>query len=182
MILDSPAGREWESGVSLGEASKQLRGYYLCDPPNSFHQMELRKILKWLDDRNLRWYVTDLVKCYVHNDTNNREKAEEECYAFLSKQIAQLRPRKVVMFGKTVLDMLDRKGLTHFDREGRKQRSSSIHGKVFEGSGMLGGATTIFSIFPSQWTADVWILMNALETLKREICQAMGSPMDINNR
>lgn len=176
LILDAHGGgRKWfKKKPPLEETACELEKYYCTEPLQTFHQMKIRGILSELDDTGASWFITDLVKCFVYNNPLNREIAEKNCFnSYLKKQICYLKPRSVVMFGNRVINIIE-KGILIPNRINIQiGKLSKIHGKKSMGEikidNTIFSSEFIYSIFPSQWTADIWIKYNAKEKLLNSI-------------
>ena len=172
MILDAHGGgREWpKKKPSLEDSAHELEKYYRTDPLQKFHQKEIREFLSELDNRGISWFITDLVKCFVFNSPWNREIAEKNCFNnYLRKQICDLKPRYIIMFGKNVIKIIEKEILISNRIITQTGILSKKHGKKSIGNvkidKVIFPSEFIYSLFPSQWTADAWIEYNAKEKL-----------------
>jgi uracil-DNA glycosylase len=141
----------------------------------SFHQREIRLILKWLNNRKspLSWVFTDLVKCYVwrkeEEDVDggeNRNKAIKKCIELLDKQITVLKPRVVLALGDiSTKALLEKYVSTNYDWDHNKEEDRFNKIKM-----ELPKANThswlLPSYFPSGMTADLWVRENCRERIE----------------
>lgn len=175
IILDSHGGgRKWpEIKPSLEEMNEKLKIYYLKEDPNSFHQMEMRKIIQELEQKKISWYVSDLVKCFVKNkkiknpDKDNRKIAEDHCFDnYLKKQILLLQPKIILMLGGKVIRIIERNIL---------QKNKIKHGNYLLGKNEFISTHFLYSLFPAQWTADIWIKHGGSLPLLNSIYKILSS-------
>lgn len=130
----------------------EMCNYYTMLPDKTFHQQQLRHLLKHLNNIPLLWVFTDLIKCFVWHGSDkkrgldgslNKRTAIGHCRSYLEKQIAALQPRIVVGLGGTVSKYFGLKRPSH-----ASVQTISIVGCNFN---------YIHSMFPAQWTADQWV-------------------------
>jgi len=115
----------------------QIARYYRSLPDKTFHQQQVRNLLEILDDKEKTWVFTDLIKCFVWHGKDgdldgrkNWQDAIEFCSTYLEEQIEFLKPRKILGLGNTVTQYF----------------KAHSHKPIYVGS-----------LFPSQWTADLWV-------------------------
>ena len=130
---------------SLQIELEHLEQYYLQKEISKFHQSEMKKFLLQLNDLNLTWVFTDLVKCFVWQDRKdeldcrtNFKKAEAHCSKYLQQQLDFLRPKLIISLGGKVSSYFKIK--------------SAQHGTLYERA----GRKIIHCTFPSRNTADHW--------------------------
>jgi hypothetical protein len=129
--------------------------YYLESKLERFHQQEVRSLLNILDKSKVKWVLTDLIKCFVHQDyKENREIAIKYCSEYLNEQIESFQPKQIIVLGKTVANKYFRLNrLNHGDMKFIKTRN--------------GTSKLIYSIFPSRNTADLWVANDAWKPVLR---------------
>lgn len=125
--------------IEIDKEIDYLSSYYLCDAIVKFHQYLIRELLGKLDKLNKNWVFTDLIKCFVANDRENRKMAIEHCRKYLESQIKLLQPKTILVLGKTVGRYFELEDLNH----------SSVN--------VVGGQKFIYSIFPGRNTSDLWV-------------------------
>lgn len=149
-------GREedFRNQVDLKAEIVNLAEYYLIKPIKKYHQQEMRHLLNYLNNKRIKWVFTDLIKCFVwrgYENKNNLDGSENvriairNCSTYLKEQIKTLRPKKVLALGKTV-------AIEYF-----KLPNKLEHGNTY--AGLVGDQEfpIVYSIFPSQFTADLWV-------------------------
>ena len=152
-----------KQGKLLNEVSK-ITQYYRGLPDKSFHQQQVRVLLSRLDAIGMTWVFTDLIKCFIWhradedkklNGRKNRKIAIEHCGGYLEEQIILLRPLKVLGLGNTVARYFGIDKPTHSDscsvRIGNRQ------------------AVYVHSLFPSQRTADLWVMKSGWEPVVKQL-------------
>jgi len=131
-----------------------LAEYYLSESLQKFHQKEMRKLLRTLNDNRKTWVFTDLIKCFVWQgkdkknnlrSPDNKDLAIQKCRIYLDEQIEILRPNNVLSLGRTVTQQ-------YFKLQGKFE-----HGSIHECRIKNHTFNIVFSIFPSRNTADLWI-------------------------
>lgn len=130
---------DFHDQLEIDKEIDYLSSYYLCDAIVKFHQYLIRELLGKLDKLNKNWVFTDLIKCFVANDRENRKMAIEHCRKYLESQIKLLQPKTILVLGKTVGRYFELEDLNH----------SSVN--------VVGGQKFIYSIFPGRNTSDLWV-------------------------
>jgi uracil-DNA glycosylase len=111
----------------------------------------------------LIWVFTDLIKCFVWHGADkenglygikNWGKAIIYCGKYLEEQIRLLQPRKIIGLGGTVAQNF---GLD-------KPEHGSIHSIRIN-------SVYVHSIFPAQWTADLWVAKNGWEPVIQKLVE-----------
>ncbi|MBA7596069.1 hypothetical protein ES703_03038 [subsurface metagenome] len=146
-------GREndFHKQLEIEEEVAYIGSYYLYDAIVKFHQYQIRELLHRLDELSKMWVFTDLLKCYVANDRENRKIAIKHCEKHLISQIELLQPRVILALGKTVGTYFK---LRQFD-----------HSKLYD----IDGKKILYSIFPGRNTSDLWVANGQWEPILREI-------------
>ncbi len=136
--------------------------YYATLPDKTFHQAQIRVLLNKLDDLGVMWVFTDLIKCFVWYRSNreksldgtvNKRIAISYCRRLLEEQLSILQPKCVIGLGNTVAEFF---GL-------KKPGHGSSHTVVSNAQRFI----FIYSLFPSQWTADQWVRREGWEPVMR---------------
>ncbi len=144
-----------EPQLPVDEEVSYIANYYLTDKVSKFHQWQMRELLEHLNKAGKSWVFTDLIKCFVWHGkdkslnlkgSDNKKKAIKHCRKYLDEQIKVLQPRKILVLGQTV-------GREYFRLKGLK---SSNHGRVYPSQIDNVKTTLVYSVFPSQITADIW--------------------------
>jgi len=143
------------SNLLLGECEiAGLAEYYLSESLQKFHQKEIRKLLRTLNDNRKTWVFTDLIKCFVWQGkdkknnlkaSDNKDLAIQKCHIYLDEQIEILRPNNVLSLGRTVTQQ-------YFKLQGKFE-----HGSIHKCRIKNHTFNMVFSIFPSRNTADLWV-------------------------
>jgi len=109
LVIFGHGGGPWERESLKFEAMKKEMETYYHDKDKyieTFHQFAIRELLDKLDEKHVSWYLTDLIKCYVHTykirGDKNKEKAICFCKNYLERQVTLLRPKMTVLFGGDV--------------------------------------------------------------------------------
>ncbi len=116
LVVESHGGGHsdaWNNKLPIEEESLRFKNYYLNSEIESFHQSEIRKILKAIP-QNKSWFYTDLIKCFVKKKGKNFEVAKKYCGQILKTQINLLRPKQILAFGKAADIPLTGYGFEHF--------------------------------------------------------------------
>jgi len=144
--------RKWKdlqsSKLSLENAMRFLEEYYRTKPLKKFHQSCIKKLLNELDQRKYAWFFTDVVKCFVAKTDGNFKSAIEKCKEYLHQQISVLDPRVIIALGNVAWRTL---GLP------LERKAVECHGKIKLREILGRKRGIIYSVFPSQSTADKWI-------------------------
>lgn len=146
----SGAGKEsFREQKGLEEEIDEFAKYYLPENIETFHQQQMRVLLKHLNEEGRVWIFTDLIKCFVwHGKKNelkgseNKNEAINHCRGYLNDQIKVLQPKIVISLGKTVYYTLCKDSKSEFKHGGSSNNSEY---------------TLISSYFPSRMTADLWV-------------------------
>lgn len=158
IIAEAHGGGREEDFREQGDLEKEIANlaeYYLDKRLKKFHQQQIRYLLDYLNGNKIRWIFTDLIKCFVwrgHDKKNNVEGSDNvriainNCRIYLNEQIQVLRPKKVLALGKTVA--VEYLGLPKKLNHGSNYEPDPIANHKFP---------VIYSIFPSQFTADLWV-------------------------
>lgn len=131
---------------SLDYEVANIGDYYLVNPINKFHQMEMRKLFQQLDSIGKTWVFADLIRCYVsQKKKENLRAAIKFCQGYLKEEIGFLRPKVVICLGNKVAKNFFgiREKLEHGEKYEVKLNDKKI--------------TIIWSYFPSRNTADIWV-------------------------
>lgn len=145
---------DFRNQVDLEAEIVNLAEYYLIKPIKKYHQQEMRYFLSYLNNKRINWVFTDLIKCFVwrgYDEKNNLDGSEnvriaiKNCSLYLKRQIKVLRPPKVLVLGKTV-------AIEYFELPNKLE-----HGNIYTGSIGDHEFPIVYSIFPSQFTADLWV-------------------------
>lgn len=135
---------------SLDEEVNNIGNYYLVNQLEKFHQQQMRHFFNSLNKYSKSWIFTDLIKCFVWqnkdgnlNGSRNRDIAVEYCKGYLTKQIAVLQPKNILILGNNV-------ATKYFSLK------KAYHGEIYPPAKER-TAKLIFSRFPSRNTADLWV-------------------------
>ncbi len=157
IVADSHSGtpeKLFREQIGLEKEVNDMNEYYRNAEMETFHQQEIRELLKKLDNKKITWVFTDLIKCYVWhgndkenielNGYKNRNTAITHCKKYLDEQIKVLNPKIILSLGNTVSEgYFKLKKLEH-----AKKYIEKVKGKDYE---------IIHSVFPSRNTADLWV-------------------------
>jgi hypothetical protein len=114
--------------------------------------------------------------------------AQKHCFKHLKKQIFILNPEKIILLGYRVQnaflkefvkeDEREKLNPIKFKKNGEKKgeissKEKEIHGRSYpieinEGRKKI-HTEIVFSIFPSQWTADIWVSSGDWKKIKERI-------------
>jgi hypothetical protein len=147
---------DFQQKFDLENAISRLAEYYLVKDVQKFHQDRIRALLEYLNGKRLTWVFTDLIKCFVwqHSDkkqknlkgSKNKKIAINHCRDYLDEQIRVLLPKRVLCLGGTVAKQ-------YFRLKGKLK-----HGNIYHINSMGDHKfPLIHSTFPSGYTADIWI-------------------------
>jgi thiol-disulfide isomerase/thioredoxin len=144
-------GHAWlpEKEQNFENSVKQMEKWYRDVPKfETYHQKCVHSLLKKLDENNIRWFLTDLIKCYIFKkDKENKDRAAGNCIKYLERQIKMLNPRVIVMFGNFVQQQMWLHKIY-----GEKDRNRFLN-----------------SPFPSALNADKWVTSGDVDGLVSEI-------------
>lgn len=162
---------DWND-FDFNESVKRMKYWYGVNDKKfvskGFHQHTIHKILKLLEDNGYKkWFYTDLVKYFVLDKDFKTEA--KECIKYLGKQIGLLQPKVILMFGGEVQQTIEKhlinRQKTKYWRKPKNQ--SELHGwstvvnpedwKAEKWEGPNIETHLVYSIFPSQRTADLWV-------------------------
>lgn len=147
-------GEDFRNQVDLEAEIVNLAEYYLIKPIKKYHQQEMRHLLNYLNNKTINWVFTDLIKCFVwrrYDDKSSLDGSEnvriaiKNCSIYLKQQITVLRPKKVLALGKTV-------AIKYLELPNKLE-----HGNTYTRSVGDLKFPIVYSIFPSQFTADLWV-------------------------
>lgn len=109
LVTFGHGGGPWkEEPLSFGDMKTEIEKHYRNKGKyiETFHQFAIREVLDRLDKSSVSWYLTDLIKCYVHTHNKkgrkNKSKAIEYCKNYFEKQVNVLKPKVIVLFGGDV--------------------------------------------------------------------------------
>lgn len=132
-------GKEDWDKKDFDELTSMKKRHYLDEKPiPSFHSFAIRRIIRKIKKIKKSWYLTDIWKCFVYNDEENKKISFEYCKKFLIKEIEILKPKIIVLFGGKV-------------RKFFEKIEGDLKHKKYE---------LIDSTFPARWTADIWLKNN----------------------
>jgi len=164
IVADSHGGGRKESFINkqetLKDSADRLKKYYYGKWKDlgwvTFHQYEIHKLLNNISDKN--WFFTDLVKCYIdrikQNGQDNMHLAGQCCYYYLKKQIRVMKPKIILLLGWRVRSAFEMDGLVKINENDKRKTISELHGRIYKGNDNR--TYYIYSVFPSQRTADIW--------------------------
>ncbi len=97
-------GTIWKQiGTPMDDIIHHKYEHYVIIPHEKFHSYLVNKILKELTKRGIKWYLTDLVKCYVDKDNaNNFKVACEQCKHYLKREKDIIEPKMTIFMAKSV--------------------------------------------------------------------------------
>jgi hypothetical protein len=113
LVTFGHGGGPWKKKpLKFEEMKKEIETHYHDKEKyiETFHQFAIRELLEKLDKNDASWYLTDLIKCYVHTHNKkgerkgdeNKKRAIENCKNYLEKQVMRLKPKVTVLFGGDV--------------------------------------------------------------------------------
>jgi len=152
--------RNWiEPGITPQEEKKHT---YLNDPIKTHHIYEVRSLLSSLE-KDINWYLTDLIKCYVYKTEkklDNFNIASEHCFEnYLKNELVEISPSITVIFGGRVLKFLKKKSILR-NRAGNffnfTSKEIDANLKRFSAEEKIDVPIFIALPFPSQNAADAW--------------------------
>ncbi|MDD3295794.1 MAG: hypothetical protein PHU64_00355 [Candidatus Omnitrophica bacterium] len=161
-------GREkcFRKQLSLEKEVTEIGNYYRSDSIEKFHQYEMRKLFKRLDQKGKSWIFADLIRCFVWQGIDiaanldgriNVQKAIGYCRKYLDKEIAFLKPKKIICLGNKVAR----------DYFGIDERM--IHGMEYKYNSKNTESVVIRSYFPSRNTADIWVTVGGWKEILAKI-------------
>lgn len=147
---------------SKQEEIEFISSFYLSNENKTFHQQQIKILLNWLEEENISWYFTDLVKCYVKKERigekDNFKLALKQCKNYLTPQLKEINAKLILCLGKTVYEA----------HTGDKLKGSVElnHGELI--------SNKIFSCFPSRNTADLWVKIDGWKKVKQKIKEQLN--------
>lgn len=179
IISDAHGGgkKQYDEDIALQDSNKILENHYLNDNIITFYQKEMRQLFKKLDEKGIRWYASDLVKCFVKSGKKlkaNREIAEEFCFKnYLEHQIKTLNPKIILLLGGAVINKIEEQNW--FEKRQGKWHLTEHHGETKTGQiGDKYPVSFIFSLFPSKNTADRWVKCGEWDKVIKQIDKIRG--------
>lgn len=100
---------------------KKYNHYITNYPYDNFHSFLIRRLIDKIrkEDKTITWYLTDIWKCFIRDRLdkklitnqvkkddikNNVDESFKNCKDYLIKEIEILKPKVLVLFGRTVND------------------------------------------------------------------------------
>jgi len=134
-------GNEHWSDNPRGQFDVALNFYdYSISKERTFFNLEVCRMMKRLDELEINWFFTDMMKCFVSFNAPKRKDnnfclALQECRKHLVRQVDMLKPKVIVCLGNLV---------------------SKNFGEFFEGQQDILDRM-IPCKFPSQMAANSWV-------------------------
>jgi len=161
IVAEVPAKRDYEPQKELISKVTMMNDYYREDPPKSFHQQQIKDLLDSLDERGKSWVFTDIIKCFVSQDSENKRKAIQHCFKYLEEQIEVIQPSGILGLGGTVARGLKVKESVH---GGDCRIEIGNHKCIY-----------VHSLFPSGRTADKWVKSGGWGQVLKILCDISPS-------
>ena len=166
--------KERTNGLLLEDVVLNMTQFYISKNHLNFHQNEMNKLFRYLDDCGVSWVCTDFIKCYVKNENDvnaekhpnrinkgrtkysNRILSASYCRHYLEKQILAFNPSKILSLGGfTTEHFFGEKDFSHGNDADFNLEGNNYH--------------LIMSYFPTQWQADLWVRSEGWEIIKKQL-------------
>jgi hypothetical protein len=157
IVAEGHSGKHWpENQEDFREVLNHLKGLYLSEKDETFHQVSIRDIIRQFNNKKIKWYFTDITKCYIFNDEDgeNFNIAVGNCIKYFEKEINTLNPKIVLMLGSRVQNSIAEKIIKPNKIQPLKEKSQTDRNLKYVTDGHT---YFLYSIFPSQRTCDLWI-------------------------
>jgi len=169
IILEGNSGTEDWSNISGNTENEFTKKYYVEKKykNKSYHLNEMQKLLATLNEMNIRWVLTDFIKCYVQKSLSEKDKkvflkekgrpilfdvnkdnheiAAKNCSYYMTAQIKNFEPKLILLFGG------------HAKNYFNKYVKNEIKENIIEAP------------FPSQSSANKWVQNGGVEEVVKRI-------------